>query len=83
MRVIPGCSGFDGFAHSAFGHLEKKIPGPEGTGTVQEGGRSGGQRKNGKDDDRTSHKQKTPQSAAPWYWVGESNSYCEIENLEY
>ena len=18
-----------------------------------------------------------------WYWVGESNSYCEIENLEY
>ena len=26
--------------------------------------------------------------AAPWssligYWVGESNSYCEIENLEY
>ena len=20
---------------------------------------------------------------AVWYWVGESNSYCEIENLEY
>ena len=29
---------------------------------------------------------KTPSGmlqGAFWYWVGESNSYCEIENLEY
>ena len=28
-------------------------------------------------------KRDSPCSKSLWYWVGESNSYCEIENLEY
>ena len=28
-------------------------------------------------------KKGSQKASLSWYWVGESNSYCEIENLEY
>ena len=32
---------------------------------------------------RWGNEKSLPEWEALWYWVGESNSYCKIENLEY